>query len=222
MLPVRRGAGWARQGTEPHPGEARELPRDADARPRRPNERLRLVEPDRHVGAQAADEAHRELRLPLRAGCLAGRREVAPCAGKVPVEVDASRVRAPLRGMPVGIQIGNDPERAVLRRSGVEQPRGDDAAGAFVSVNAADHEDARRSPAEPEGANRLTERARADLRRRDAVAGQAHMEVVVVVARQDLDDRRRSPKPRARPDETFAAPAATNRSTSSCASGRAI
>ena len=159
------------------------------------------MEPDRHVGPQPPDQAHRKARLDLGRRRAARGGEVAPRAREVPVQVDAARVRPPLRGVPVRVEVGDDPERPVRRRARVEQPGRDHAARALVAVDAADDEHARVPSPDPEGPDRPAERARAELRRGDAVPGKPDVEVVVVVLRQHLDDRRRAGETRARADE---------------------
>ena len=102
---------------------------------------------------------------------------------------------------PSGLRSGTTQSEPVRRRARVEQPGRDHAARALVAVDAADDEHARVPPPDPEGPDRPAERARAELRRGDAVPGKPDVEVVVVVLRQHLDDRRRAGETRARADE---------------------
>jgi hypothetical protein len=83
----------------------------------------------------------------------------------------------------------------------VQEPRGDDAAGALVPVDAAEDKDPRRPGAEREEADGLPARALADRLRADPVPGDADVHVVVVVRGEWLDDGRRAPQAQPRPDE---------------------
>ena len=128
VLPT-RGAPGGQAATGTAPGEPRVTPGGRPARPPGADDRLRLVEPDRHVGPQAQDQLPRDPRLPLR------RRE------EVAVEVDAVRVRAAARGEAVRVELMDEPEVGA-RPGALEQPRDLDPL-ALVAVDAADDEDAR-------------------------------------------------------------------------------
>ena len=129
VLPTRGAARRPGQRPVRLPGEPRVTPRDRTARPPGADDRLRLVEPDRHVGPQAEDQLPRDPRLPLRR-----RHEVA-------VEIDAVSVRASARGEAVRIELMDEPEIGTRPRAR-EQPRDLDPL-ALVAVDAADDEDAR-------------------------------------------------------------------------------
>ncbi len=81
-----------------HAGELRVAARHDTARPPGTDDRLRLVEPDRDVGAQPQDQLPCDPRLGLR------RRE------EVAVEVDSARVPAAVAREAVRVQLVHDPE----------------------------------------------------------------------------------------------------------------
>lgn len=172
-LPPRRGAGWNGEPPETHSGEPRVSPcRDeAWSRPGA-NEPLRLVEPERHVGANAEDEPPSDagLRLRKRPRPRVGRGPAPPdwppARREVSVEIDASRVLPRPAGEAVGVQIVDEPE--MERRAGPasEEP-GDPDPGALIPVDAADDQHLRRAAwvAELDGpdrtaANRVAEHLR--------------------------------------------------------------
>src|SRR5262245_57933229 len=206
VLPVRRGSARPADGAEPHPGQARVLPRDRPARAPRTHERLWLVAPDRHRRLDSADEASGGACLRLRErfgpGVLGvpGPAAGSPLGREVAVEVDASRVLAPAEREAVRVEVRHDPE--IDGRRGVGQDARDRGAGALVSVDAADDERARRAR-RVAGAER-PERAAA-CRAADAYAalrigGDADVHVIVVVD-QPLNFPFRPAEADVRPDE---------------------
>jgi hypothetical protein len=99
-----------------------------------------LVEPDRHDGAEAADESVGDpcFGLGERAGAGvvdAGQR--VPVPWEVAVEIDAVCVAACAASRTVGIEVGNDPEVDACRGWECPQASRDRLSGAFVAVNAA-------------------------------------------------------------------------------------
>jgi hypothetical protein len=113
---------------------------------RRVDERERLVKPDRDVGLDPLDQAHRDPRLALGRGTpsrvVAAPRSAPPAVGEVAVQVDAARVLPRVRGPAVRVQARQDPQVEEGPRPAASQPPRDPNPRALVAVDAADHEHA--------------------------------------------------------------------------------
>src|SRR5512132_3396249 len=116
VLPVGCASAWPAQRTERHPGTPREPPRRRDARSPSAHEPLRLVKPDRHLGAKPQDERACCARLRLRKRTrtrvlgVADPANRVPLGRKVPIEVDTVRVLPRAGRVAVGIEVANEPE----------------------------------------------------------------------------------------------------------------
>jgi hypothetical protein len=184
-LPPRRRAGWNWEAPESHARESR-VPSARDEAWPGPgaDERLRLVEPERHVGANAEDEPPSDAAFGLgqrpwpRVRRIPAPPDWPPARREVPVEINASRVLPRPAGEAVGVQVVDEPEVERGTRAAGEESCDPDA-GALVSVDAADNQNLHRAtgvadldrPDRP-AANRVAEHLRTvDGLGRDAAFG---------------------------------------------------
>src|ERR1700694_4151985 len=146
VLPVRRGAVEPVVVVEAHPCLARVDATRGAARAPRPHEVHVLVVPDRDTRVDAEDQIARDPGLPFREWTRArvvdvpGSPAAEPLGRPVGVEVDTPSVLAHPAGVPVRVEIRDDPEVETGMRA--RQCVGDWNGGAFDPVNATEEEHA--------------------------------------------------------------------------------